>query len=419
MRRLVTKAIVLVLLGGAVAAGWGPARAWYAARTRPRFDTLPVERGDIVEVINSTGTVEPVQSVQVGAFVSGQIVGIHADFNAEVREGDPLATIDPRTYVANVARDRAALAARRAELERSRARLEQARREEERSLALAERNATAISESVLDEKRFARLALESEIVMAEAAIEQSVANLETSETNLGYTRILAPVGGVVIERKVELGQTLAAQFQTPELFVIAPDLRREMRIFASVDEADIGRIRDVQESGKPVQFSVDAYPGDVFPGTIAQIRLASSTEQNVVTYPVVIATPNPDLKLLPGMTAEISFEVDRRNDVVKVPNAALRYYPLRDHVRPADRGILDGRAMEADDQARGTAPSAAARADAEAERRRRHVWVEEGDGTLRAIAVVVGIGDHRSAEVVSGDLTPGMRLVVGVAPADD
>jgi len=419
MRGLLKTVVVLALVGGAGAAAWGPASAWWVARNRPRFDTLPAEHGAVVEVINSTGTVEPVQSVQVGAFVSGQIVELHADFNSEVAEGDLLATIDPRTYRAFVARDRAALAARRAELERGRARLEQARREEERSLALAERNATAISESVLDEKRFNRVALEAEIVMAEAAIEQAQANLETSETNLGYTRIVAPVSGTVVERKIELGQTIAAQFQTPELFVIAPDLRREMWIFASVDEADIGMIRRAQEAAKPVQFSVDAYPGELFSGRIAQIRLASTTSQNVVTYPVVIATPNPSLALLPGMTAEISFEVDRRDDVVKVPNGALRFYPLRDHVRPADRPILDGRALEADDQARGAAPSAAARADAEAERRRRHVWVVEPDGLLRAIAVVTGIGDHRSTEIVSGDVAPGARLVVGIAPAEE
>ncbi|MBM3954664.1 MAG: efflux RND transporter periplasmic adaptor subunit [Planctomycetes bacterium] len=419
MRGALKTVVALAVLGGAGAAAWGPAMAWWVAHNRPRFDTLAAERGDVVEVINSTGTVEPVQSVQVGAFVSGQIVELHADFNSEVTAGDLLATIDPRTYRAFVARDRAALAARRAELERGRARLEQARREEERSLALADRNATAISESVLDEKRFNRVALEAEIVMAEAAIEQAQANLETSETNLGYTRILAPVSGTVVERKIELGQTIAAQFQTPELFVIAPDLRREMWIFASVDEADIGMIRRAQDAGKPVQFSVDAYPGELFSGRIAQIRLASTTSQNVVTYPVVIATPNPSLALLPGMTAEISFEVDRRDDVVKVPNGALRFYPLRDHVRPADRPILDGRALEADDQARGAAPSAAARADAEAERRRRHVWVVEPDGLLRAIAVVTGIGDHRSTEIVSGDVEPGARLVVGIAPTEN
>ncbi|MFM7075183.1 MAG: efflux RND transporter periplasmic adaptor subunit [Planctomycetaceae bacterium] len=419
MRGFVKFVAILAVAGGAAAAGWGPAAAWWAARTRPRFDTLPAERGDVIEVINSTGTVEPVQSVQVGAFVSGQIVGLHADFNSEVKEGDLLAEIDPRTYEANVSRDRAALAARRAELERCQAKLQQARREEDRALALAERNSKSISDSELDQAQFARIGLEAEIVMSEAAIEQAEANLETSSTNLGYTRIVAPVSGVVIDRKVELGQTLASQFQTPELFVIAPDMRREMRIFGSVDEADIGRIRRAQEAGKPVQFSVDAYPGLVFEGSIAQIRLSSTTSQNVVTYPVVIATPNPDLKLLPGMTAEISFEVDRRDDVVKVPNAALRFYPTRDHVRPADRAILDGRALDADDEARGQAPSAAAKADAEAERRRRHVWVVEPDGLLRAIAVVTGIGDHRATEIASGEVEPGARLVVGIAPADD
>ena len=192
-----------------------------------------------------------------------------------------------------------------------------------------------------------------------------------------------------------------------------------MRIFASVDEADIGQIRLAQESGKSVQFSVDAYPGEVFEGKIAQIRLASTTTQNVVTYPVVLSTPNPELKLLPGMTAEISFQVDRRDGVIKVPNAALRFYPVRDHVREADRVILDGTALEADDQARGESPSASAKAEAEGERKRRHVWVVEADGLLRGIPVTSGIGDHRATEIVSGDVEPGQRLVVGIAPKDD
>ena len=293
------------------------------------------------------------------------------------------------------------------------------RREEDRSNALAERNVASISESELDQAHFTRVGMEAEIVMAEAAIEQAEANLDTSEANLGYTKILAPVAGIIIDRKVELGQTLAAQFQTPELFVIAPDMRREMRIFASVDEADIGQIRLAQESGKSVQFSVDAYPGEVFEGKIAQIRLASTTTQNVVTYPVVLSTPNPELKLLPGMTAEISFQVDRRDGVIKVPNAALRFYPVRDHVREADRVILDGTALEADDQARGESPSASAKAEAEGERKRRHVWVVEADGLLRGIPVTPGIGDHRATEIVSGNVEPGQRLVVGIAPKDD
>jgi HlyD family secretion protein len=419
MRGFLKLLLGLAVLAGATAAGWQPATAWWAARTRPKFDTLAAEKGDVIEVINSTGTIEPVQSVHVGAFVSGPIVGIQADFNGEVKEGDLLAEIDPRTYRAFVARDQAVLSSRRAELERGEARLQHARRDEDRALTLKDRNTNSISDAQVDEAQFNRVAMEAEIIMAKAAIEQAEANLDMSQANLDYTKILAPVSGIVIDRKVELGQTLAAQFQTPELFVIAPDMRREMRIFASVDEADIGKIRLAQESGKSVQFAVDAYPGEVFEGKIAQIRLASTTTQNVVTYPVVLSTPNPELKLLPGMTAEISFQVDRRDGVIKVPNAALRFYPIRDHVREADRAILDGTALEADDQARGEAPSATAKAEAEGERKRRHVWVVEADGLLRGIPVTSGIGDHRATEIVSGDVEPGQRLVVGVAPKDD
>ena len=150
----------------------------------------------------------------------------------------------------------------------------------------------------------------------------------TSEANLDYTEIRSPVDGIVIDRKIDPGQTVAATFQTPELFIVAPDMRKEMHVFASVDEADIGLIRDAQESGQPVRFTVDAYPDDLFEGKIFQIRKSSTTTQNVVTYPVVVSAPNPDLKLLPGMTASISFQVARdATNVLRIPNAALRFYP--------------------------------------------------------------------------------------------
>src|SRR5205823_14433646 len=155
---------------------------------------------------------------------------------------------------------------------------------------------------------FKRMTLEAELTFAETAVAQAQAGLDTSEANLGYTRIVAPADGVVIERKIDPGQTVAATFQTPELFVVAPDMRKEMRVFASVDEADIGQIREAQRTGQPARFTVDAYPDDLFAGTIFQIRQNSTTSQNVVTYPVVVAAPNPDLKLLPGMTASLAFQ---------------------------------------------------------------------------------------------------------------
>ncbi|MFM8396220.1 MAG: efflux RND transporter periplasmic adaptor subunit, partial [Pirellula sp.] len=184
---------------------------------------------------------------------------------------------------------------------------------------------------------------EAELQVAQTNVEQSQAQLDNSEANLAYTEILAPCDGIIIDKKIDVGQTLAAQFQTPEMFVVAPEMDQRMHIYASVDEADIGWIRKAQETGQLVRFTVDAYPDELFDkGKIVQVRLSSKEEQNVITYPVIVETPNTDLKLLPGMTANLSFQINRKVGVLKVPNPALRFYPAREKVHPEDRVILDG-----------------------------------------------------------------------------
>jgi HlyD family secretion protein len=190
---------------------------------------------------------------------------------------------------------------------------------------------------------------------------------------------------------------------------------KKMHIFASVDEADIGLIRRAQEEGRSVEFTVDAYPDDLFTGKIEQIRFSSTTTQNVVTYPVIVAAPNADLKLLPGMTAALSFQVAEKKDVLCAPNAALRFYPKPEIVRREDRKLLDGVDEEQEDQAEEAEPSAREKAEAGAKRERRHVWVANGD-FLRAIEVVIGISDNRYTEIVSGKLDEGQMLVTGIKP---
>ncbi len=209
---------------------------------------------------------------------------------------------------------------------------------------------------------------------------------------------------------------MTAQFQTPELFVLAPNMRDEMYVYASVDEADIGWIRDAQERGNPVEFVVDAYPDDTFEGKIKEVRFSSTTTQSVVTYPVIISTTNPDLKLLPGMTARISFQIEEKSDVLKVPNAALRFYPMESQVRKEDRDILEGAsaASEERDEDNGLL-SAGEQAEAERKRKHRHVWTLEGE-FLRAVEVEIGISDSKYSEVLSGDVTEGMKLVTGIKP---
>ncbi|HTK74826.1 MAG TPA: efflux RND transporter periplasmic adaptor subunit [Gemmataceae bacterium] len=416
MKRLFRWLVILGVLG---VVGWGiasPAVKYWKERSRIVWREADVTRGRIVAVVNSTGTIKPVRSVLIGSFVSGPIKEIFVDFNDEVKAGQMMAQIDPLLYKANVARDAATLATKKADIERVKAQLQQAINDQARSKALRAENRLFISDAEMDQFRYKRESLAAELGVAEASVEQAQASLDSSQANLDYTKIRAPVDGVVIDRKVDPGQTVAASFQTPELFTVAPDMRKEMRVFASVDEADIGLIRSAQQAGQPVHFTVDAYPDDLFEGKIFEIRKNSTTTQNVVTYPVVVSAPNPELKLLPGMTATISFQVGEAKNVLRIPNAALRFYPQREQVRKDDRKILEGVTTGApDEDQENTVRSAEEKADIRRNRNRRHVWVTHGE-LLRAVEVVTGLSDSKYTELVSGELKLGDRLVTGIQP---
>jgi HlyD family secretion protein len=409
--------IGIIVLAGIGAAAYRPAAEYFAQRNRPRWRTAEVSRGRIVADVKSTGTIQPVLKVSIGSFVSGPITELHADFNQVVKKGDLLARIDPQLYEANVNQNEAMLATREADVERAKALLRQAERDEQRAIALREENENFISGKEMDAIHFNRLSLEAQVKLAEAAVKQAIGALENAQANLEYTKILSPVDGMVIDRKIDRGQTLAAQFQTPELFIIAPDMDKKMHVFASVDEADIGLIIKAQERGLPVEFRVDAYRDEVFYGEIEQIRKNSTTTENVVTYPVVVAAANPELKLLPGMTASLSFQVDEREDVLCVPNSALRFYPKPEHVRPEDREILYGSGDGEESDIERTHRSAEERAAALEKEKTRHVWVEDGP-LLRAVPIVTGLTDLKYSELVSGDLSEGDVLVIGDKPPE-
>jgi HlyD family secretion protein len=417
MKRLLRWAIILGVLIAVLSAVGGPVAAYFREKNRVRYREVDVTRGAVVAVVNSTGTVKPVQSVSVGTFVSGPILTIAVDFNSEIKQGELLAEIDPRLYKASVAQARAFFANQKAGVEKAKAQLQQARNDEARSVALRTENRTFISDTEMDQFKYKRMTLEADVALAETAVDQAQAALDTAEANLSYTRIVAPVDGIIIERKVDPGQTVAASFQTPELFIVAPDMRKEIRVFASVDEADIGQIRAAQRTGQPVRFTVDAYPDDLFTGVVFQIRQNSTTNQNVVTYPVVVSAPNADLKLVSGMTASLSFQVGAAKDVLRIPNAALRFYPTREQVRPEDRKLLEIAATAVpDDQDRSdTNLSAQDKAEMRRRRNRRHVWVVEGE-FLRAVEVVTGLTDSKNTELTSGELSDGDKLVTGVQP---
>jgi HlyD family secretion protein len=410
--------VILGVLVGLIVGASIPARSWWHEKSLPKYTTATVSRGRVETVVNSTGTVKPVLTVTVGAFTSGPISEVLADFNSKVKKGDLLAQIDPKLFEAAVARDKAAIETQEADRDRVEALLEQARNNERRARKLREINKDYISETDLDQFFFTRKSLEAQLKLAEANVLQARANLKNSEANLGYTHITSPVDGIIIERKVDRGQTVAAAYQTPELFTIAPKMDEFMHIYASVDEADIGQIHLAKQLGQGVKFTVDAYPDQVFDGTIDQIRMNSTTTQNVVTYPVIVKAPNVkapngDLKLMPGMTANLSFQVEAKDNVLRVPASALRFVPLKDQVRPEDQHHLEPLTESTPE---GTRRSAAEKAEQARKRRHRIVWVKDGE-KLRAVPVTLGLIENHYAELIEGDLHDGEQVVTGVESA--
>lgn len=412
MKRFLKWLVGLTIVCGLAFAACRPIIGKFAAGNKTNWRTAKVTRGRILYDVRATGKVKPVLEVSIGAFVSGPITDLYVDFNQIVKEGDLLARIDTRLYKAAVARDEATLATREADVKRVTALYQQAVRNEQRAMALREQNVDFISPREMDQFHFERMSLEAQLQVAKASVKQAAASLETSQANLGYTEIRSPVNGIVIDRKISPGQTLASQFQTPELFIMAPDLEKKMHVIATVDEADVGRILQAKENGLPVEFTVSAYPDDTFYGEIEQVRKNSTETENVVTYPVVVAAPNPDLKLLPGMTANLSFQVDERKDVVRVPNSALRFYPPnRNQVREQDREILDGD-DEAEEEKTDTHLTEEEKAALKKKRATRYVWAKDGE-FLKAIKIEIGLVGWKHAELVEGDLDEGDKLVIG------
>jgi HlyD family secretion protein len=417
MKTLVIWLVVLGGIAGLSAAAYQPAVNYWKVRNAPQWRTAEVSRGRIVAVVNASGTIKPVRSLTIGSFVSGPIdpTAPIAEFNQEVKAGDLLCKIDPRIHAANLQRDMANLESSRAELDRANAQLEQAERDLTRVAKLREKDKTFIAETELDKYHYSVLTFKAAVGVAAASVKVAQSQVDNSETQLKYCEILAPESGIIIDRMIDPGQMLAAQFQTPELFVIAPNLRERVDVHASVDEADIGLIRQAQQEKLPVTFTVDAYSDELFQGEIQAVRMNATTTQNVVTYPVIVSAPNSELKLLPRMTANISFQVGDRADVTKIPNSALRFYPNPAYVRQADLRLVEAQQDRATDQQATQSEqstSAQERSELRRERNRRHVWVAE-DGLLRAVEVVTGLSDSRFTEMLEGDLKPGDRLVIG------
>ena len=337
-----------------------------------------------------------------------------------------MARIDPEPFEAQVARDQAGLnsqiaikESRQADVRRVKALLGQAIADEKRAMLLFEEDEDFISDTELDGLRFSRESLEAQLDLAKAVLKQADAGIEQgrsllqlSQANLEYTFIKAPYDGIVIDRKIDPGQTLAASFQTPEMFVLGIEMKEEMHIYAAVDEADIGLIKQAKISAEPVRFRVDAYRDELFDGKIAEIRMSSTETQGVITYPVIVTAPNRELKLLPGMTANLTFQVEERKAVVRIPWSALRFFPKPDLVREEDQNLLTG-SEEEDQESVVDDLSATDVIEAAKKRKRRHVWIVDGE-KLKAVAVTLGISDYKYAELLEGDLPIGTELVTGI-----
>ncbi|MCL4688823.1 MAG: efflux RND transporter periplasmic adaptor subunit [Burkholderiales bacterium] len=366
--------LVPLLVVVAAAAGYAWWRSQPGAAPAERWRLEAVDRGDVVQVVSANGTVNPVTSVNVGTQVSGSIVRLHADFNSEVKEGQLLAELDPALF-------NAALAQSEANLNAAQAALRLAQTKEARTRSLVGKG--FISQAELD-------TAVKELEAAQAQVELVRAQVARDKTNLRYTIIRSPISGVVVARNVELGQTVAASFNTPTLFQIARDLSR-MQIETSIAEADIGGIRE----GLPARFRVDAFPGQFFRGEVRQVRLNPTIQSNVVSYTVIVTADNPEGRLKPGMTAFVQVTANRRDGVLRVPNAALRFRP------PAEAG-----------QAGANATTKAGGGNAGGGRRdagqRVYKLVE---GQLVAVPIQVGVSDTSWTEVTGGEVKEGDRLV--------
>jgi HlyD family secretion protein len=339
--------IALALLAAVLGAGiWWSTRA---SADAPSYRLAKVERGPLTATVSSTGTLNPVTSVQVGTQVSGQIKELFVDFNSQVKKGELIARIDPETLQYRVRQAEADLEAGRSSLNRARVSLANTQRDLDRTKELVARNFTSPAELDRAQSTFDLGA--AEVRTAQAVVQQREAQLATAKVDLGRTEIRAPVDGVVIKRSVDVGQTVAASLQAPELFVIAKDLR-DMQVDTSIDEADVGRIR----VGQKASFTVDAFPGRTFNGEVKTVRKAPQNTQNVVTYIAIVSANNDRGELLPGMTANVRIVTDTRDSVLKAPNGALRFRPSGAAAASADAG----KTTETTDKSAGKAGSAGA-----------------------------------------------------------
>ena len=427
--RLIRRNWILLLV---IAAAVGVFAAFRLTRkTDLEYFTAKVEQGDIRQVIEATGTINPVTSVQVGSQVSGMISKLYVDFNSKVTKGQVIAEIDPKLFEgavlqaeADLQNAKALAAAAEANLAKDLATLKLNKLDYERASTLVPQG--VISQQQLDQAKATYDATSAQVgsdraalQQAQAQVAQKTASLKVAQTNLDYTIIRAPINGTVVNRSIDIGQTVAASLQAPTLFTIALDLTK-MQVYAKTDEGDVGQIRP----GHTADFQVDAFPKEVFHGVVYQVRMNATTVQNVVTYDTIVNFDNPDLKLFPGMTAYVSIPVASANQVIKIPNAGLRYRPdlpvdkvkelyrkyginAPENVTPPPSAEPVPKQVTGKTSARPVPSSAVNATDVAV------VWKILADKSLQPVQVRLGLTDHTYTAMTAGDLKPGDELVTG------
>ncbi|HJQ21893.1 MAG TPA: efflux RND transporter periplasmic adaptor subunit [Gemmatimonadaceae bacterium] len=379
-------AVGVSVLGGSA---WMYKRA--DASEAPAYRFATIERGNLTSTVSATGALSAVRTVQVGTQVSGQVSAIFADFNDKVKKGQLLATIDPTLQ-------RQAVEDAQAGLERAQAQLNLAQEEYDRNKQLFDQKIITAAEYGT---------VNANLAVAKSNVKSATVTLQRARQNLAYTNIYSPIDGVIVERNVDVGQTVAASFSAPQLFLIANDLS-QMQILASVDESDIGAIKE----GEDVRFTVQAYPNRPFTGHVSQVRLQSKTADNVVNYTAVVSVQNPSGTLLPGMTATLQFTTGSASDALTVPNAALRFRPSQDQLTAAGIQIPSARGRRDSTQQRDSTQRRQGGSGA-----RAVIWYVNGNGKLAMARVHTGLTDGSKTVVESDSLKAGMQIIVGSGSA--
>jgi len=405
------------------------------------YKTEAVSRGDIEALVVASGTLNPVDAIDVGTQVSGRISKIYVDFNSKVKAGQLVAELDQATYLARLEQNKANYKTAVAALDRANVTADNSKRKYDRALSLFEKKLISYEEKDASETDY--LSAKSDVKSAEARMDQAKSQVDSSQVDLNFCIIRSPIDGVVIDRKINVGQTVASQFTAPVLFKVANDLTK-MQVECSIDEADIGRVKE----GQTVRFSVDAYSSDTFLGEVTQVRYSPTVTSGVVTYTAIVTVSNPELKLRPGMTATASVITGQAKNALKVPNSALRFTPnltaeemqkimkaTFESMRAKLGGAAQGQAKQGDGQGQpatttaqgqigmaggsptpsGTGAATGGHVGGQSKqggrRQMARVWIQDEKGQLKPVFVRAGVSDNSSTEIIWGDLKEGMQVI--------